>query len=69
MKQQTPIDFLLSHIPELGKDMIGRDIISEAKGKEKQAIADAFEAGQMKEAKQEFWTGGTKYFDDKYNQP
>ena len=40
-KKQTAIDFLLSHIPDIGKDMIGRDIIREAKELEKQNLIDA----------------------------
>jgi hypothetical protein len=38
---KTAIDFLLSRIPDLGKDIIGRDVIKEAKKQEKQMIIEA----------------------------
>jgi hypothetical protein len=44
----TALDYLLSFIPELGKDMIGRDIIEQAKEMEKQQIINAVEWGNRK---------------------
>jgi hypothetical protein len=35
---------------------------------EKQQIIDAYDAGQKKEAKEEFWTKGTRYYNENYKQ-
>ena len=42
-------------------------LIDEAKELEKQQIIDAFNLGQQKEAKQEFWTKGEQYYNEKFN--
>lgn len=45
-KKQTAVQFLLSHIADEGKDMIGRDIIEQALQMEREQIEDAFRDGQ-----------------------
>ena len=66
MEKQTAVNYLLSFIPELGKDMIGRDIIEQAKELERQQIVEAFEQGQAKEAKEAFWTKGNDYYNQTF---
>ena len=39
----------------------------QAKEMEKQQIIDAFNLGQQKEAKQEFWTKGEQYYNETFN--
>ena len=41
-------------------------IFEQAKAMEKEQIVDAFDSGQMEEAKQEFWTKGYKYYNETY---
>jgi hypothetical protein len=45
---------------------IPKDIIEIAKEMEKQQIIEAFNLGQQKEAKQEFWTKGGQYYNETY---
>ena len=49
------------HLRELQKDF------EQAKEMEKQQIIDAFNLGQQKEAKQEFWTKGEQYYNETFN--
>jgi len=44
-KKQTAVQFLLSHIADEGKDMIGRDILEQAIQMERDQIEEAFVAG------------------------
>jgi hypothetical protein len=39
-----------------------KELFDQAKEMEKQQIIDAFNLGQQKEAKQEFWTKGESYY-------
>jgi hypothetical protein len=41
-KKQTAVQFLLSHIADEGKDMIGRDILEQAIQMERDQIEEAF---------------------------
>lgn len=43
-KKQTSVQFLLSHIADEGKDMIGRDIIKQALQMGREQIEDAYKA-------------------------
>jgi hypothetical protein len=43
-----------------------KQAISEALEMEKQQIIEAFNLGQQKEAKQEFWTKGEQYYKETY---
>lgn len=43
-KKQTAVQFLLSHIADEGKDMIGRDIIEQAIQMEREQIEEAYKA-------------------------
>jgi hypothetical protein len=42
------------------------NIHEQALAMEKEQIVDAFDSGQMEEAKQEFWTKGYKYYNETY---
>jgi hypothetical protein len=42
-------------------------LFQQAKELEKQHIIDAFNLGQQKEAKQEFWTKGEQYYNETFN--
>ena len=44
-KKQTSVQFLLSHIADEGKDMIGRDILEQAIQMEREQIEEAFDEG------------------------
>ena len=44
-KKQTAVQFLLSHIADEGKDMIGRDILEQALQMERDQIEEAFNKG------------------------
>ena len=44
-KKQTAVQFLLSHIADEGKDMIGRDILEQALQMEREQIEEAFNKG------------------------
>lgn len=41
--------------------------IEQAKEMEKEQIINAFNLGQQKEAKQEFWTKGEQYYNETFN--
>ncbi len=43
------------------------NIFYKAKKMERQQIIDAFNLGQQKEAKQEFWTKGEQYYNETFN--
>ena len=44
-KKQTAVQFLLSHIADEGKDMIGRDILEQAIQMERDQIEEAYNVG------------------------
>ena len=44
-KKITAVQFLLSHIADEGKDMIGRDILEQAIQMEREQIEEAFDCG------------------------
>ena len=50
-KKQTAVQFLLSHIADEGKDMIGRDIIEQALQMEREQIEEAYVAGDERGTK------------------
>ena len=43
-KKQTAVQFLLSHIADEGKDMIGRDILEQAIQMERDQIEEAYKS-------------------------
>jgi len=69
--KQTAVEFLVEQIKKdsnlrlRGFDIDG--IGNKAKEMEKQQIIDAFNLGQQKEAKQEFWTKGEQYYNETFN--
>jgi len=50
-KKETAVQFLLSHIADEGKDMIGRDILEQAIQMERDQIEEAFVAGDERGTK------------------
>jgi hypothetical protein len=44
-----------------------QEILHKAKELEKKQIVDAYENGQLKEAKKEFWTLGSLYYNETFN--
>jgi hypothetical protein len=69
--KQTALDFLLSHIPDIGKDMIGRDVIREAKELEKQHLINAYDKGEsnwLHEQNNEHFENGEGYYNNTFNQ-
>jgi hypothetical protein len=66
--KQTAVEWLLENLPSLFQDDSGhyQKLFQQAKAMEKEQIVDAFDSGQMEEAKQEFWTKGYKYYNETY---
>jgi len=71
--KQTAVEFLGHELnvklfydisPELWEQV--NEIFKQAKEMEKQQIIDAFNLGQQKEAKQEFWTKGEQYYNETF---
>lgn len=56
--KKTALNFLLEHIAEEGKDMIGRDIIEKAQVMERTQIENAFDSGY------EDWGSGADYYEE-----
>jgi hypothetical protein len=65
--KQTAVEWLLKELDINPKATILKDLIEQAKEMEKQQIIDAFNLGQQKEAKQEFWTKGEQYYNETFN--
>jgi hypothetical protein len=71
--KQTAVEWL---VRKINNELIGeipmnrwdeiREIVQQALAMEKEQIVDAFDSGQMEEAKQEFWTKGYKYYNETY---
>jgi hypothetical protein len=66
--KQTAVEWLLENLPSLLQDDSGhyQKLFQQALAMEKEQIVDAFDSGQMEEAKQEFWTKGYKYYNETY---
>ncbi len=66
--KQTAVEWLQENLPSLFQDDSGhyQKLFQQAKAMEKEQIVDAFDSGQMEEAKQEFWTKGYKYYNETY---
>jgi hypothetical protein len=64
--KQTAVEWLQSEMLK-GKFNV-KTIFEQAKEMEKQQIIDAFNLGQQKEAKQEFWTKGEQYYNETFNE-
>jgi hypothetical protein len=66
MSQQTALDWFFDKLKNHEIQAEHFELYQQAKAMEKEQIVDAFEAGQMEEAKQEFWTKGYKYYTETY---
>lgn len=60
--KKTALNFLLEHIAEEGKDMIGRDIIEKAIVIERTQIENAFDSGYKDRG------SGSDYYEEKYGE-
>jgi hypothetical protein len=61
----TAVEYLLSHIPEIGKDLIGRDIIEMAMRKERIQILITFNESQLL-FKQNDKTDANAYYQNRF---
>lgn len=66
--KQTAVEWFFNELERMqyfiGNDML--EALKEAKEIEKHQIIDAFNLGQQKEAKQEFWTKGEQYYNETF---
>lgn len=66
--KQTAVDFLFEKLWNTPIDKLTwHAILEQAKEMEKEQIIEAFNLGQQKEAKQEFWTKGEQYYNETFN--
>jgi len=65
-KQQTVVEFL--ELCFIRNASISLDEWKTARQMFEQQIVQSFNAGQMKEAKEEFWTKGYEYYNDTYGE-
>ena len=64
-KKITAVQFLLSHIADEGKDMIGRDILEQAIQMERNQIEEAFKAALPLDDNPEYMAD--KYYKKTFN--
>jgi conjugal transfer/entry exclusion protein len=66
--KQTAVEWLAEQLEQhhIKIDIKNTVVFQQAKAMEKEQIVDAFDSGQMEEAKQEFWTKGYKYYNETY---
>jgi hypothetical protein len=70
--KQTAVEWLWEQIDNtipfqnIQVSQIFNGLLKQAKQMEREQIVDAFDSGQMEEAKQEFWTKGYKYYNETY---
>jgi hypothetical protein len=62
---KTAVEWLLEELPKVYVEH-RHLVIEQANKMEKQQIIDAFNLGQQKEAKQEFWTKGEQYYNQNF---
>ena len=65
---QATLDYAEGRSTELVFAVKKMAILQQALQMERQQIIDAYNSGQQKEAKQEFWTKGTQYFEETYGE-
>lgn len=66
---QTAVEWLVEELTRLGHNFkLYSKEIEKAKEMEKQQIIDAYNSGQQKEAKQNFWTKGELYYNETFKQ-
>lgn len=65
--KQTAVHSLIEELTRLGHNFkLYSKEIEQAKEIEKQQIIDAYNSGQQKEAKQNFWTKGELYYNETF---
>ena len=66
--KQTAVEWLAEQLEQhhIKIDIKNTVVFQQALAMEKEQIVDAFDSGQMEEAKQEFWTKGYKYYNETY---
>lgn len=66
--KQTAVEWLEEKLIDAGLQFTKGEAleIEQAKEMEKQQIIDAYNSGQQEEAKQEFWTKGNYYYNEKF---
>jgi hypothetical protein len=66
--KQTAVQTLVEQLRFTHKEAYNDlyEVIQQALEMEKQQIIEAFNLGQQKEAKQEFWTKGEQYYEQTY---
>ncbi len=62
---EQKIDGTINVMPQGNRSLV-RKLLRQAKEMEKQQIIDAYNSGQQEEAKQEFWTKGNYYYNEKF---
>jgi hypothetical protein len=67
-KKQTAVQRLVEQLRFTHKEAYNDlyEVIQQELEMEKQQIIEAFNLGQQKEAKQEFWTKGEQYYKETY---
>jgi hypothetical protein len=65
-KSATAVEWLLEELPKVYVEH-RHLVIEQANKMFEQQIIDAFNLGQQKEAKQEFWTKGEQYYNEVFN--
>ena len=65
--RQTAVEWLTEKLRIEFGFAFSDNILEQAKEMEKQQIIDAYNLGQQKEAKQEFWTKGEQYYNEQFN--
>jgi hypothetical protein len=63
---KTSVEWLTEKLRVEFGFVFSNNILEQAKEIEKQQIIDAFNLGQQKEAKQEFWTKGEQYYNENF---
>ena len=72
--KQTAVEWLQEQLKDVKYNPLEKNgysnalerLFKQAKEMEKQQIIDAFNLGQQKEAKQEFWTKGEQYYNEQF---
>jgi len=65
--KKTAVEFLVEQFSKHYAIHQLEDEIEQAKKMEKEQIIEAYNSGQQKEAKQEFWTKGAQYYNETYH--